>query len=245
MATEIQTKKSAIVEELQKLGIENINPNASIATLEEKLKETKINIANLSAQEGPHGSNNTPVLEGTSNEPEKKLTDTDRILMAIGGLADRISKTESELSRIKDKGVNDFKMDMKEEDVEKASANKSNIDPKIVRIVEETLGVDFGIETESYADKPGAMLHILVPKRLSMVPMSYRPVRDPESGKYMVDPKTQQVIEEEYWPGDRRSLSMGIAASYEMVQQHCNRVRSFIISWYQKMNKPIPTFNLK
>lgn len=240
MVSETQQKKAALVAELQALGVENVNPNAGIPALEKMVKEAKERSSNKS------GESETTSPENSSDMPAAKtISDTDRILMAIGGLASRVEGIEGKVRRMEDKGVNDFKMDMKEEDVIKAAENKSSVDPRIVRIVEETLGVDFGIEMEGFSDKPGVMLHILVPKRLSMVPTAFRPVRDPESGKYKVDPKTQEVVEEEYWPGDKRSLSMGVASSYEMVQQHCNRVRSFIISWYQKMNKPIPTFNLK
>lgn len=242
MATETQAKKTALIEELQKLGVENVNPNASLVSLE---KLVELNRKGLQTALSNSSAVVTLLDEERDEQKLRPVSDTDRILMAIGGLATRLDATEKEIGRMKDKGVNDYKMDMKDEDVAAASQNKSNVDPRIVRIVEETLGVDFGIELESYNDKPGVMLHILVPRRLSMVPTAFRPVRDPESGKYMVDPKTQQVVEEEYWPGDKRSLSMGVSSSYELIQQHCNRVRSFIISWYQKMSKPIPTFNLK
>lgn len=234
MATETQIKKAAIVAELQQLGAKNVNPQASLTILEKTLAEAKGQTTNATVT----------INSDTITVRGQPKSDTDRILEAIGGLAGRLDKVEKEQVRMKDKGVNDFKLDVKDEDVIRASEGKSNIDPRIVKIVETTLGVDFGIVIEGYADKPGVMLHIEVPKRLSMVPNAFRPVRDNESGKYKVDPKTQQVIEEEYWPGDRRSLSMGTTASYELIQQHCNRVRSFIISWYQKMNKPNPEFKI-
>lgn len=241
MATQTQERKQAIVAELQQLGVQNVNPQASLATLEQILEQNKNNTSNATITLNTSSTQTGPTSITITPQPK---SDTERILDAVAGIAVRLDKVEKEQGRMKDKGVNDFKMDVKDEDVAAASANKSTIDPKIVRIVENTLGVDFGMEVEGFSDKPGTLLHIMVPKRLSPVPTAFRPVRDLESGKYKVDPKTQQVIEEEYWPGDRRSLSMGVASSYEMVQQHCNRVRSYIIKEYQKRNQPIPEFKI-
>lgn len=233
--TTTQEKKQIIVAELQQLGVQNVNPQAGLATLEQTLAQAKNNTTTATV---------TRTDEKTMTIVAQPKSDTDRILEALGGITNRLDKVEKEQGRMKDRGINDYKLDVKDEDVAAASANKSGIDPRIVKIVENTLGVDFGIEIQSYEDKPGVMLHILVPKRLSPVPMQFRPVRDLESGKYKVDPKTQQVIEEEYWPGDKRSISMGVTSSYELIQQHCNRVRGYIIKEYQKLNRPNPEFKL-
>ena len=186
------------------------------------------------------------VLSNVPPQQEEKPSDnTQRILDAIAGVASGLQTLEQRVNRIETGGVNDYKREAKSEDIESARASKEGVDPRLVKIIEETLGIDFGVEVKPNDGHPGFELTVLVPHRLSSVKMSTRPVMDKETGKYKIDPETQQVVEEDYWPGDRRSMQLGTASSFEMVRDRCNRIRSYIISEYTKMSKPIPEFKLQ
>lgn len=233
--------KAQIIVRLQELGVENVNPN---------LKKEEL-LAILDKRD--NGETTTGFRETVIPSP---LSDTDKILSAIGGIASRLDSVEKEVSKMKDGGVNAFKEGATKADVEAAAKSREGVDPKIVDIVEKTLGTDFGIEINGYTDKPGFLFSLLVPERLSSISRSFRPVRDLETGAYKIDPKTMrknpatglpegQVLEEEYWPGDRRSRALGSSDSYSVIQEHCNRVRSYILSYYQKTNKPQPEFRTR
>lgn len=234
--------KSELILEIQKFG-KQVNPGKKKEELIAILKE-------LQNEKG--GAQITPsekkddVITESKQTPAKPLSDTDKILNAIGGLASNVKDLQSRVGKIENGSANEFKEAANKEDIESAEATKhnSNVDPRIISIVEKTLGVDFGIEVEGYDDKPGMMLTILVPQRLSPIPTNYRPVKT-ESGEYKIDARTKLPEEEEYWPGDRRSVAMGANDSFEVVQKHVNRVRSFIMATYQKSNKPQPQFNTK
>lgn len=228
--------KTQILEALQDKGI-TVNPQQSKAELYAKLTgnpvstETPRTVASLTPDE--------------VKDVHTSLSDTEKILAAMQGLAAQVDNVSKRLSRVEDGGKNEFKAEPSQADIDAANAGKEKIDPRIVKIVEDTLGIDFAIEISSYDDKPGSQLDILVPKRLSMVPDRQRPVKDTKTGEYMIDEKTKRIVEETYWPGDKRSIALGSATSYDVIQQHCNRIRAFIVSWYQKMNRPLPEFRIK
>lgn len=229
--TTIEMTKPEIIAKLQDKGLA-VNPNANKETLMKQLEATGEPITTTS---GP-----APVTVKAD-----VMSDTQRILEAISGLAKRVDSVTTRVDRMQDGGKNEFKNNVQSEDVENASKNKEGMDPKIVRIVEETLGVDFGVTIDGFIDKPGFLLTLHVPKRLSNIPETERPLVDRETGTYVIDPKTKLPSEERYWPGDRRSVALGSTASYDVIQQHCNRVRSFIVAYYQKTSKPLPEFRIK
>lgn len=236
-------KKSEIIAELQKLGIE-VNPGKKQADLLEILMKAQNGEA---PSAGPEVSPIPRVMTSSPAHPiaEKQMSDTERIMNAISGVASSVDNLNKRVNRLETGGKDDFKLDVKTEDVQEASRGKESLDPRIVKIVEDTLGIDFGIEVKGNNDRPGFELTILVPQRLSNIQETFRPVRDEVTGQYKVDEKTKQVIEEKYWPGDRRTIQLGSTASYELIQERCNRIRSFILSWYQKSNKPTPEFKIK
>lgn len=231
-------KKSVILAELSALGI-TANPGKKQQDLFEILQKAR-------ATPGVGGPLPSPIpaVRDLGATPAKPMSDTDRIMNAIGGVAKTVENLATRVNRLENGGKDDFKLDAKSEDVMAASAGKEGLDPKIVKIVEDTLGIDFGIEVKGNTDRPGFELSILVPRRLSHVPNQFRPVRDEVTGQYKLD-ENKRVVEEEYWPGDKRSMQLGAAGSYEMIQDRCNRIRAFIMSWYQKNNKPMPDFKLK
>lgn len=230
--------KPEIIEQLQDLGVE-VNPHAKREELLNTLKAKISSTPNL-------GSANTATISLSSEQPAAKpMTDMQRILGAVEGLANQVEFLNKRVGRFEDGGKNEFKNDVKSEDVAAADATKEKVDPKITKIVEDTLGIDFGVLIEGYTDRPGFMLTLLVPERLSPVPKGTRPVIDPATGTYKVDEKTGLNVEESYWPGDRRSRALGSSASYDVIQEHCNRVRANIVAFYQKLNRPLPEFRVK
>lgn len=232
METEEKQTKAMIIAELQTLGVE-VNPGKKREELLAILNEKKGGAGVVMAQQ--------PAL----HVDPKPMSDTERIMNALGGLHTAVEGISKRVNRLEQGGKEDFKLEAKTEDVQAAAVGKESIDPKIVKIVEDTLGIDFGIEVKGNQERPGFELTILVPKRLSNVPTSFRPVRDEITGQYKIDEATKRVVEEEFWPGDRRSMQLGTTASYEIIQERCNRIRSFILSWYQKMNKPTPEFKFR
>ena len=233
---ELKMKKNEIIAKIQEFGQE-VNPGRKKEELLQILADLQ---ENAGAAPGVVASSVVPVAE----IPEKAMSDTDKIMQAIGGLVKNVDDIAKRVNRLEVGGKDDFKMDMKTEDVAEAARTKSSLDPKIVKIVEDTLGIDFGIEIKGNSDRPGFELSILVPRRLSSVPTAFRPIRDEVTGNYRMG-ADKRIIEEEYWPGDKRSMQLGSTASYDVVQDRCNRIRAFILSWYQKNNKPQPEFKIK
>lgn len=230
--TQQEMTKPQIIEALQAKGL-SVNP-------QKKREELFAQLNGASSL-----SNSGQTLQQEISPTPTPSTDTDKILAAISGLANQVESVTKRVSRIEDGGKNEFKADVKQEDVESAAKLKADMDPKIVKIVEDTLGIDFGIQIGGFGDKPGLQLDIIVPKRLSGIPERNRPVKDPATGEYMIDGKTGRVVEETYWPGDKRSIALGSTGSYDMIQAHCNRIRAFIVSEYQKTSRPLPEFRIK
>jgi hypothetical protein len=222
-----------LVAELQGLGVEDINPNATKSQLEEMLSKAKDAKGIVEAE------------EANEEQPSGPMSDMDKIMAAITGVATSVNAIEKRVNRIEEGGKNDFMNEVKESDIESANKSKSSADPRVVAIVEETLGIDFGVEVEPNPNNPGFQFTILVPQRLSPIPGASRPVIDPETGSYMKDVKTEMVIEENYWPGDRRSRAIGSTDSFDIIRDHCNKVRAHIVTYYEKLKKPLPEFKLR
>jgi len=244
-----ELSKSDLLLEIQKFG-KTVNPGKKKEELISILKELQNEKGEI-AEKTINNDAKELLDAGFKQEPIKKedapQSDMDKILAAIGGVATKVESIDKRLRMVENGDANAFKEGAKKEDVEFAETSKhaSNVDPRIASIIEKTLGIDFGIEVTGYDDKPGILLTILVPQRLSPVATSYRPIKDKETGEYIVNAKTGQPEEEEYWPGDRRSVAMGANDSFEVVQKHVNRIRSFIMATYAKSNRPQPQFNIK
>lgn len=232
-------KKADLLLEIQKLG-KTVNPGKKREELFEILKD----LVMKNAQQLPEAPSEVTKKNEKDITAEEPLTDTEKILNAIGGVVKSVEAIDKRLKKVETGDANAFKDSAKPEDVESAASMNANVDKRIVSIVEKTLGIDFGVEMEGYDDKPGILLTILVPQRLSPIPTSFRPIKDEKTGEYKIDAKGRQE-EEEYWPGDRRSVAMGANDSFDVVQKHANRVRSFIMATYQKQNKPQPDFRVK
>lgn len=183
----------------------------------------------------------------TEGEPEES---NDELMSILKGIAHGQEVLQEEIQGIKTRvkdletgGTEKFKREARAEDIELAAETRDGIDPKISRIVDEILGSDFGVRITPHDDKPGFLFTILVPERLSPVERAFRPVLG-EDGKYKKDPEGNTVTEE-YFPEDRRSRQISSTASYDVIREHCNRVRANIVGYYQKAQKPIPEFHLK
>ena len=194
----------------------------------------------------------TPKVEEEKNvkNAEPDLMDLLKgISEGLGDIASRMDKMETEVGDMKNGGVNKFMREAKQEDIEAASEGRVGIDPKLSKIVDEMLGADFGIELQPLGDRPGFRLSILVPPRLSDNVRDRKPVLETDengnpTGQYKKDAMGATVFES-YIPEDRRSRIISSSDSYDAVKQHCERVRGYIISFFQKTNQPLPEFKLK
>lgn len=226
--------KAQLIDALQAKGVE-VNPSAKVEDLRKQLNASDANVGGVAL------TTNETVAVVTPTAPASEISE---LLGAVKTMISKVNQLDQRINRIETKGSEDFKTGAKDEDIEAAKASKEGLNPRLVQIVENTLGIDFKVELLGNKENPGSMMTVLVPERLSPVARAFRPVKG-EDGKNQVDPKTGRDIEEEYWPGDRRSVALGAADSYDMVQAHCNRVRSNILAYYQKTNKPQPEFRTR
>lgn len=226
-----------IIEFLKKKKVE-FNPTLRLPDLEALYKKHSGDVVTSTDPIPPVSSEPT----GTQPQPKSEMA---QLMEMMGTVVKKVGDIDSRLSKVEGPNGNEFKNNTKAEDVEFANNTKSKVDDRVVRIVEETLGVDFGIDLETFEDKPGFLFTVIVPQRLSDMPPSTRPVVDPETGKYKVQSDGKTPLLEDYIPQDRRSRAIGSAQSYEAIREHCNRVRSYIVSYYTKASKPVPEFKLK
>lgn len=225
-------EREDIIRQLQEKGID-VNPRARTKTL-------------LDALAGSVASAPTARIDSVADIPlqDNENADMKQLLKMMGQVVNKVDSMDKRLTSVETNGKGDFKLSVKEEDVENATKSKSGVDERIIRIVEDVLGVDFGVEVMPNPNGPGFQFSVLVPERLSEVKRSSRPIIDTETGKYKLGPDNK-VIEEEYWPGDRRSRAIGSTDSFDVIRDQCQRVRSYIVSFYEKNKRPLPEFRLK
>jgi len=225
--------RKEIIEFLKSKNVE-FNPTLRLADLEALYKK------HSSGEPIPLGT--TPTGDVPPAEPK---TEMGQLLEMMGTVVKKVGDMESRLTKVEGPTGNEFKNNVKTSDVDSATKSKESVDEKIVKIVEETLGVDFGIDMEVFQDRPGFLFTVIVPQRLSDMPPSTRPVLDKETGKYKVQTDGKTPMLEDYIPQDRRSRAIGSSQSYDAIRDHCNKVRSYLVSYYTKMSKPLPEFKLK
>ena len=184
-------------------------------------------------------------------EPKEEKTDLDKVLTAIGKILDSQEKLEDKVLKLEKKlirfetGKDDrFKEEVKSEDIEKAKVGRENVDPRIVKIVDEMLGEDFAIKVLPQKDRPGFTFTITVPFRLSLLPEERRPIKNKATGGYVKN-KQNEVQMEVYQPEDNRSRIIASTDSFDAIKNHCEKVRANIVATYQKINKPLPEFRIK
>lgn len=181
--------------------------------------------------------------QGSNPEEPKTEPNTNELLIQLMGMVKGIDKRVSDVEAKTTGKENAFKKGIKQEDIINAEITRKNVDEKIVKIVDETLGEDFGVDIETRQDQPGFLFTLIVPQRLSDAKISSRP-RIGDDGKYLLD-DNKLAITEEYYPEDRRSRAIASYQSYDAIRNHCEKVRAYIVSHYQRLNQPIPEFRLK
>lgn len=179
-----------------------------------------------------------------AGEKESDAAGTDRVLKMLEGIVDSLGAIDKRVSRIEKGGSEDFKEARKAEDVARVADDRSKIDPKIVAIVDEMLGEDFGIQLKPLGDRPGFRFTLIVPQRLSDNVSDKRPVRDPATGEYKKN-AAGEVIFEDYYPEDRRSRIVSSLDSYDTIKKHCDLVRGHIVSFFQRASRPLPEFRVR
>jgi len=228
--------RKEIIDFLKARGVE-FNPTLNLSGLEELyLKQPGVS-AGVGTLENVETLNKVEVTE-----PE---SDSSKLLKMMSNVVDKLDTLEIRLSKVEGPNGSEFKNDVQSKDVEIASKKKENIDSRITKIVEETLGIDFGIDLDTFPDKPGFLFTVIVPPRLSDMSISTRPIIDSVTGKYKVQEDGKTPVLEDYVPEDRRSRSIGSSQSYDAIRDHCNKVRSYLVSYYVKLSKPLPEFKLK
>lgn len=233
-----------IIEFLKAKKVE-FNPTLRLADLEALYKK-HAGTPTVPMNETSSGTTGTiPLGEVTGTKPEEPKSEMSQLLGMMQTVVSKVDSMDSRLKKVEGPTGSEFKNNSKPEDIEFANNTKSKVDDRVISIVEETLGVDFGIDLETFEDKPGFLFTVIVPQRLSDMPPSTRPVVDLESGKYKVQSDGKTPVLEDYIPQDRRSRAIGSSQSYEAIREHCNRVRSYIVSYYTKASKPVPEFKLK
>lgn len=172
-----------------------------------------------------------------------KEIDENRILKAIGAVLEKQNGIDEAISILQKKmrkyetGVDDsFKDEATEEDIEIGKVSRNDIDPRIVKIVDNILGEDFSIKINMEDDRPGFRLDIIVPPRLSLLGEDRRPTKQLKEGK---------TVWEVYQPEDIRSRQIASMDSFDVIKTHCDRVRANIVATYQKLKRPLPEFKLK
>lgn len=181
--------------------------------------------------------------ESTTNAKEAS-DPASGLLDVLNSISTQLNRMEQRVTRIETGGVNAFMEEARPEDIQAAQEGRVGIDSKIIKIVDEILGSDFGIEISDNVDHPGFLFTLIVPQRLSSMPISQRPVRAGGPGEYKRD-EFGNIVVEDYYPEDRRSRQIGSTQSYDVIRDHCNKVRGNIVGFYQKMKRPIPEFKLK
>lgn len=216
----VDENKQKVIAQLREKGID-FNPNSQLKTLEALLTPGE-----------------------TPEEPKKEEEQKSAVNDVLASITKTLSAIDGRLAKLENKQSSEYRSDAKTEDIDKASEMKKDLDPRIVQIVEESLGTDFGIEITQFKDTPGFLFTVIVPQRLSDIPMDSRPVVDPVSKLYKKDEFGNTVFET-YYPEDRRSKVIGSMQSFDVIRKHCDTVRSYIVSYYEKTKKPLPEFKIK
>jgi hypothetical protein len=192
-----------------------------------------------------------PVTE-EKQEKKKPVTQSDEISQQIGSLSTMMSDLvvgmtaiSRRVERMETGGANEFRYHQKPEDIARAAEGRVGVDERITKIVDTILGEDFGISLERIDDNSlGLLFTLTVPQRLSDIKEDMRPVVDPTTLVVMKDARGQDILEK-YWPGDRRSRAIPTGSSFDLIREHCERVRAYIVATYQKTNRPSPEFKIK
>ena len=186
------------------------------------------------------------------NEEAKQEPDLMEVLQGLSAglqnLTDDMSTMKKQVSEMKDGGVNKFKDAAREEDIKSAQKGRETIDPKLSSIVNEMLGEDFGVQLRPMGDRPGFKFTVIVPERLSDNARGQKPVPELDeegnpTGNYVKD-AVGNVKMEQFMPEDRRSRVISSTDSYDAVKQHCEKVRGYIVSHFQKTERPLPEFKV-
>jgi hypothetical protein len=185
------------------------------------------------------------VLLGALSEGMKQmLGGLEDLGLRMGGVESSVKKNAEEIEKVKNGDKDAFKRDAKAEDIEAVAENRKGIDPKIVSIVDETVGTDFGVEvTAAGENQMGYMFTLIVPDRLNDNEIEQRPIKAAD-GTYKHD-TLGNVIMENYQRPDRRSRMLATADGYSAIREHCEKVRAYMHAYYTALKKPMPTLKVK
>ena len=196
------------------------------------------------------GTESTGTLGGDSEENApvgKKSVSIKKVMELVTDIAKSLGELSKRVEKIDAGGIDKFKTGAKAEDIEKAALGREGIDPRIVRLVDEILGDDFAVRMEPNNDKPGFKFSVVVPERLSPNKSDMRPKlkKDAKGPRDYETRPDGSFVMEEYIPEDIRSIAVSSSQSFDPIKKHCEKVRSNIVAYYQKMQSPIPEFKLK
>ena len=185
-------------------------------------------------------------------KPKKNTSQTNELSTQVASLSGMMSELVTGMTamarrveRMETGGANEFRYHANPADIAKAATGRVGIDERIIKLVDTILGEDFGIELNRIDDNSlGLMFTVNVPQRLSDIKEDLRPLKDSNTGETLKDEKGRDRAEK-YWPGDRRSRAVPTGSSFDLIREHCERVRAYIVATYQKTNRPTPEFRIK
>lgn len=181
----------------------------------------------------------------TLTPPVESKSENAEMFELLKGVSVALGAIDKRLTKIETGGRNEFKEAARAVDIASASDTRKGVDPRICDIVDEILGEDFGVDIKTNPDKPGYLFRLVVPERLSDKPREKRPVKDPLNLSIYLKDKDGNVVMEEYVAPDYRSRSLASTDNFDAIRQHCERVRGYIVAYYQKVSKPLPEFRVK
>lgn len=205
---------------------------------------------NTTTQASQDGSPNTETAN-TAPVGDEQMAILRAISQGVATLGEEVRAQGEQIKAIGDrvtgietKGRDDFKKGAKKEDIEAAAENRKGIDPKIVTVVDEILGTDFGIEMAPLGENQlGYMFTLVVPDRMNDNPTEKRPIKD-EEGNYKKDAQGNVLMTNWQRP-DRRSKVLSSADGYGAIREHCEKVRAYMVVYYTSQNKQMPALNVK
>lgn len=167
-----------------------------------------------------------------------------QVIGEIGKLRADVEKNALEIELVKNGDKDAFKRAAKPEDIEAAAENRKGVDPRVVAIVNETVGTDFGIEMAPLGDdRIGYLFTLAVPDRLNDNPIEQRPILE-APGVYKRD-ALGNVLMEDFKRPDRRSRMLSSADGYQAIREHCEKVRAYMHAYYAAKRQPMPELKVK
>lgn len=178
---------------------------------------------------------------------EKLILAIETVGAKLDNLSERQSTTELKIADMESPSEDAFKQEANKKDIDKAQEGRlliltegkeEPLDMKISSTVDALLGKDFGARVEMISGRDGYTFTVVIPPRVSLLGKSSRPIAN-KDGSYKRD-GDGNIETEPYQVPDERSVPLPTLQSYEVVQAHCEQIRTNIVVTHNKLKKPLP-----